>query len=101
MSKRFPPVPSAFAQLALALAASSAGAQTALPDGPGKTLVEQKCAACHELGRVTRAGYDAAGWRNTVHMMANLGAPRAGLQRGQQGGAGDHPVGASPERRPA
>ena len=53
----------------------AANAQAALPDGPGKPVVAQKCGACHELSRVTGAGYDAAGWRNTVYMMVNMGAP--------------------------
>lgn len=72
MSKRFLVLAPALA--GLSLAASAADAQTALPEGPGKPVVEQKCGVCHELSRVTRAGYDEAGWRNTVHMMVNIGA---------------------------
>lgn len=72
MSKRFLVFAPALA--GLFLAAFAANARTALPEGPGKPVVEQKCGACHELSRVTRAGYDEAGWRNTVHMMVNIGA---------------------------
>jgi virginiamycin B lyase len=50
---------------------------TALPEGPGKELVHASCTPCHGLGRVTSAGYDAAGWRNVVAMMTNAGAKLA------------------------
>lgn len=46
----------------------------ALPDGPGKDVVQAACTTCHGIGRVTSAGYDAAGWRNVVAMMTNAGA---------------------------
>src|ERR1700682_1745954 len=46
----------------------------ALPDGPGKEIVATNCATCHAIDRVTRAGYDAEGWRNVVAMMVNAGA---------------------------
>jgi len=57
------------------LAALPAGAQTALPDGEGKDTVATLCTTCHEINRVTNAGYSLADWRNNLHMMINVGAP--------------------------
>src|SRR5207247_4812260 len=45
----------------------------ALPDEPGKSLVEKRCTGCHELSTVTRAGYSRAEWLNNIHMMVNVG----------------------------
>jgi virginiamycin B lyase len=60
---------------AAALWSSAARSQSALPDGPGKTIVQTTCARCHSLSQVTRSGYDRAGWQNVVTMMRNAGAP--------------------------
>ncbi len=61
--------------LALMLLSSlPAPAQDTLPDGPGKKAVESYCVQCHDLGTVTRGGYDQTGWRNNVHMMVNVGS---------------------------
>jgi virginiamycin B lyase len=60
--------------LALLLRCGAACAQTTLPDGPGKTIVESACSQCHELGRVLRAGYSAEDWKTVLHMMRNAGA---------------------------
>src|SRR5947209_2825556 len=62
------------AALLLCLAAPVRSQDAVLPDGPGKELVQASCTPCHGLGRVTSAGYDAAGWRNVVAMMTNAGA---------------------------
>ncbi|HTJ26472.1 MAG TPA: cytochrome C [Candidatus Limnocylindria bacterium] len=59
---------------AAGLCSSLAWGQSALPDGPGKTIVQTTCARCHGLGQVTRSGYDRAGWQNVVTMMRNTGA---------------------------
>jgi virginiamycin B lyase len=60
---------------ALLCCALPVGGQTPpLPDGPGREIVTTSCATCHAIDRVTRAGYDAAGWRNVVAMMTNAGA---------------------------
>jgi virginiamycin B lyase len=65
---------------AAALALPAIAAQTADPDvnklpaGPEKAIVAEACTACHELGRIVNGSYDAAGWRNAVHMMMNAGA---------------------------
>jgi len=48
--------------------------QDALPEGSGKKAVESYCVQCHDLGTVTRAGYNQAGWRNDLHMMINVGS---------------------------
>ena len=64
---------------ALAVAGTAALAQAPppgppLPDGPAKALVEQKCAVCHDIGRITFSGYDRPGWDGVVARMKNLGA---------------------------
>ncbi|MBI3330287.1 MAG: hypothetical protein HYZ81_26710 [Nitrospinae bacterium] len=51
-----------------------AGSQTPLPEGNGKQTVETFCVQCHDLSRVTRAGYNEQGWRNNLQMMLNVGA---------------------------
>jgi virginiamycin B lyase len=64
-------------RLPLLLAASTATAalaQPTLPEGPGKSIVATACTQCHDLTRLTRTGYDEAGWRNHVAMMRNVGA---------------------------
>jgi virginiamycin B lyase len=64
-------------QLTLAVFLSAplpALSQDALPDGNGKQAVQASCVQCHDLGTVTGAGYDQAGWRNNLHMMINVGA---------------------------
>src|SRR5882672_2300379 len=68
----------AVAAAAIVLPANAA--QTADPDvnklpaGPEKAVVAEVCTTCHELGRIVYGSYDAAGWRNAVHMMVNAGA---------------------------
>ena len=46
-----------------------------LPDGDGKKAVQAACIQCHELERITGAGYSLEGWRNNLHMMVNAGSP--------------------------
>ncbi|MBV8082863.1 MAG: cytochrome C [Candidatus Eremiobacteraeota bacterium] len=48
--------------------------QDALPDGPGKDILQSTCTKCHGLNRVTSAGYTRDGWLNVVNMMVNAGA---------------------------
>jgi virginiamycin B lyase len=55
------------------LTATAAAAQAPLPDGEGRRIVETSCVRCHELARVTGAGYTAADWRNVIAMMRNVG----------------------------
>lgn len=68
---------SASAVLALAFGAQA----QALPEGPGKKLVETRCGSCHGLDRVTRAGYSRDGWRNNLAMMENAGAEIPAAER--------------------
>ena len=49
-------------------------AQSPLPEGPGKAVVEKNCTVCHDLSRIRRSGFSEAGWRNHVAMMKNVGA---------------------------
>jgi virginiamycin B lyase len=49
-------------------------AQSDLPEGSGKKAVQTYCVQCHDLTQVTRAGYNEQGWRNSIHMMINVGA---------------------------
>ncbi len=59
--------------VAATLASATAFAQP-LPDGDGAKLVTARCTQCHELSRVTGAGYSATEWRNVLDMMRNVGA---------------------------
>jgi virginiamycin B lyase len=56
------------------LAPHGARAQSALPEGEGKALVQSACSSCHGLSRVTGAGHSKAEWDTVLHMMANVGA---------------------------
>jgi len=40
----------------------------------GQTLMQQRCAACHGLGRITRAAGSADQWKATVDQMIAFGA---------------------------
>jgi hypothetical protein len=53
-------------------------AQVTLPDGPGKELVETRCAVCHGLDRATSAKRAPAEWDGIVRRMIFLGAPVSG-----------------------
>jgi len=59
----------------LLLLNAPAWAESPLPPGPGRELVETACLSCHDVKRVTNAGYSAAEWRNVLAMMVNVGAP--------------------------
>ena len=51
-------------------------AELKLPDGPGKVLVEGRCAACHDLGRVVSYRRTRAEWDHvTRNMMARFPRP--------------------------
>ena len=47
----------------------------ALPDGPGKTLVTERCLLCHGAGLITQQKKDAAAWGRTVTQMRTWGTP--------------------------
>jgi virginiamycin B lyase len=44
-----------------------------MPPGDGQHLVETQCTGCHELARVTSAGYSETEWRDKLAMMKNVG----------------------------
>jgi mono/diheme cytochrome c family protein len=64
-------------------------AETPPPESPvepsasadGETLLRERCAACHDLGRVTGASKDRAGWEQTVDRMVSKGARLSGEER--------------------
>jgi outer membrane receptor protein involved in Fe transport len=63
------------ASLLVCLGAFDPGwAQTVLPDGPGKEVVESLCAQCHGLDQVTSLHRTRQGWRSSVESMAGYGA---------------------------
>jgi len=72
MSKKISTITLAAALLCAGVAARG---EDTLPAGAGKQLVEGACAACHELDRVSAAGYTEEEWRNNINMMVNVGAP--------------------------
>ena len=55
----------------------------ALPDGPGKTLVETRCPLCHDLERVTAAKRSRREWDGVVANMLQ----RFGLEAPDEAGA--------------
>jgi virginiamycin B lyase len=50
-------------------------AQSQLPEGEGKDLVETVCTQCHGLESTTDARYTLDEWRNVVYDMVSEGAP--------------------------
>src|SRR5665213_2501466 len=46
----------------------------ALPDGPGKSIVENVCGSCHGLDLVTSQTGTRATWQDTVDSMRGRGA---------------------------
>lgn len=54
-------------------AAPTWGQSSALPDAPGKDLVEAACTGCHPVDRILRSsGYDRAGWEELIATMIDL-----------------------------
>ncbi len=47
----------------------------ALPDGPGKALVTERCLLCHGAGLLEQQRKDAAAWGRTVTQMRAWGTP--------------------------
>ncbi len=50
------------------------GRTVTLPEGPGKDLVQTRCAACHTLSRITDSRRTGAEWEQTVQDMVSRGA---------------------------
>jgi virginiamycin B lyase len=54
----------------------------ALPDGPGKEMVEGVCTGCHQTGEILRSsGYTREGWRELTSTMIDLSASPAERDR--------------------
>ena len=47
----------------------------ALPDGPGKALVAERCVLCHSAGLIAQQRKDTAAWGRTVTQMRTWGTP--------------------------
>ncbi|MSO57213.1 MAG: hypothetical protein EXQ55_09895 [Acidobacteria bacterium] len=50
------------------------GAAQALPDGPGKEILETKCSVCHAPEQATTFGRSVQEWNEVVATMVSLGA---------------------------
>jgi virginiamycin B lyase len=48
------------------------GGAVALPDGPGKAIVESQCASCHALNLIANAGYSRSEWISLFDTMVKL-----------------------------
>ena len=78
-----------YSSLALVIAlASVASAQpprgqpVKLPDGPGKTLVEARCTACHGLNQIANSGYTEPEWHEVFSSMVKLPSDTAAIIAG-------------------
>jgi len=54
---------------------AEAGEIAALPEGPGKALVTERCLLCHSAGLIAQQQKDAAAWGRTVTQMRTWGTP--------------------------
>ena len=62
------------------LSAQRGQQQQALPDGPGREVVETLCTSCHGVRNIfNSAGYDRAGWRHVFGAMVELPEAQADL----------------------
>lgn len=52
-----------------------ASAQGALPDGPGKEIIQEACSVCHAVSMITEMRRSIADWKDTVEDMVSRGAP--------------------------
>lgn len=57
------------------LASAEAGEIAALPDGPAKVLVTERCLLCHGAALITAQRKDSAAWGRTVTQMRTWGTP--------------------------
>ena len=63
--------------------ASSASAQSALPDGDGKALVQMACTRCHNTEKFTVERHTHSDWMEEVDVMLRYGAPLTRQQASQ------------------
>ncbi len=68
---------------ALVLASWLGLGQNALPEGPGRELVLQKCQTCHELGFVTRERQTRERWDGILSEMQSYGLRLSPEERAQ------------------
>jgi cytochrome c5 len=54
---------------------AEAAEMAALPDGPGKVLVTERCLLCHGAALIAQQRKDAAAWGRTVTQMRTWGTP--------------------------
>jgi cytochrome c5 len=54
---------------------AEAAEMAALPDGPGKALVTERCLLCHSAALIAQQRKDAAAWGRTVTQMRAWGTP--------------------------
>jgi cytochrome c5 len=52
----------------------------ALPDGPGREIVERDCMTCHSSMLITQQAKDSTGWEKTIGLMEKWGSPVQGAE---------------------
>jgi cytochrome c5 len=57
------------------VAPAEAAEIAALPDGPGKTLLSERCLMCHSAALIAQQGKDEAAWGRTLTQMRAWGTP--------------------------
>jgi hypothetical protein len=57
------------------LTSAEGGEIAALPDGPAKVLVTERCLLCHGAALITAQRKDSAAWGRTVTQMRTWGTP--------------------------
>src|SRR5437868_6600107 len=62
------------------LASLTAAAQTVLPNGAAKDVVQTACSACHQLNVITNAGHSPEEWNRIVGDMMMKGAVLSAAQ---------------------
>jgi cytochrome c5 len=58
-----------------AVGSAEASEIAALPEGPAKALVTERCLMCHGAGLIVQQRKDAAAWGRTVTQMRTWGTP--------------------------
>jgi cytochrome c5 len=61
-------------------AASAPTVAPALPDGPGREIVERDCMTCHSSMLITQQAKDSTGWEKTIGLMEKWGSPVQGAE---------------------
>jgi competence protein ComEA len=66
-------LPAALAAFIVTAVPASVGAQTQLPDGPGKAEVQKLCSTCHPADRGASVRLTRDGWQDVMTRMVGLG----------------------------